>query len=87
MFLYLDKYVHDDGAGWPGEQEQYNRGSDLVCSASHLQGKRYSRIDQHLARHFKYKGSCLSSPPPFLCSQIITPSSNSMISTNQETGL
>ena len=31
-----------------------------------------SKIDQHLARHFKYNGGCLSSPPPFLCSQIIT---------------
>ena len=29
--------------------------------------KRYSKIDQHLARHFKYIGACLSSP--FLCMQ------------------
>ena len=29
----------------------------------------------------------LSSPPPFLCSQIITPFLNSMIFTNQEEGL
>ena len=35
--------------------------------------KRYSKIDQHLTRHFKYNSGCLSSPPPFLCSQIITP--------------
>ena len=49
--------------------------------------KRYSKIDQHLSWHFKYNGGCLSSPPPFLWSQIITPFSNSMISTNQETGL
>ena len=35
--------------------------------------KRYSIIDQHLARHFKYNGECLSSPPPFLGGQIITP--------------
>ena len=44
--------------------------------------KRYSKIDQHLALHFMYNGVCLSSPPPFLCSQIITHFSNSMISTN-----
>ena len=50
-------------------------------------GKRYSKIDQHLARHFKYNGARLSSPPPFLCSQIFTPFSNSMIFANQETGL
>ena len=40
--------------------------------------KRYSKIDQHLERHFKYNGVCLSSPPPFLCSQIFIPFSNSM---------
>ena len=59
-----------------------------VSKASVLYGrqKRYSKIDQHLARHFKYNGACLWSPP-FLCNQIITPSSNSMISANQETGL
>ena len=34
--------------------------------------KRYSKIDQNLARDFKYNGACLSSPPPFLCSQKIT---------------
>ena len=45
--------------------------------------KRYSKIDQHLARYFKYNSGCLSSPPPFLCSQIITTFSNSIISTNQ----
>ena len=49
--------------------------------------KKYSKIDQHLARHFRYNSACLSSPPPFLCGQIIIPFSNSMISTNQETGL
>ena len=49
--------------------------------------KRYSKIDQHLARHLKYNGQCLSSPPPFLCSQIITLFSSSIISTNQDTGL
>ena len=49
--------------------------------------KRYSKIDQHLAWHFKYNGACVSSPPPFLCSQIITPFSYSMISTNKEIGL
>ena len=26
--------------------------------------KRYSKIDQHLARHSVYNGECLSSPPP-----------------------
>ena len=49
--------------------------------------ERYSKIDQHLARYFKYNGTCLSSSPPFLCSQIINPSSHSRISINQETGL
>ena len=56
---------------------------DLLLNIS----KRYSKIDQHLARHLKYNGACLSSPPPFLSSQIITLFSISMISTNQETGL
>ena len=50
-------------------------------------GKRYSIIDKHLARHSKRNGECLSIPPTFLFSQIITPFSHSMISTNQETGL
>ena len=49
--------------------------------------KRNYKIDQHLARHFKYNGACLSNPPPFLYSQIIISFSNSTISTNQETGL
>ena len=44
--------------------------------------KRYFEVDQHLERHF----DCLSSPPPFHCSQIITLFPNSMISTNQEKG-
>ena len=30
--------------------------------------KRYSKKDQHLTRHFKQNGACLSSHPPFLCS-------------------
>ena len=45
--------------------------------------KRYSIIDQH----FKNNGAGLLSPPPFLCSQIITPFSHLMLSTNQERGL
>ena len=49
--------------------------------------KRYSKINQNLAQHFKYNGACLSSPPPCLCSQIINPHINYMIFTNQETGL
>ena len=49
--------------------------------------KKYSKIYQHLAWHLEYYGACLPSPPPFLCSQIITPFLNSMISTNQETVL
>ena len=49
--------------------------------------KRCFKIDQQLARHFVYYGACLSSPPLFLCSQIITPFLYSMISPNQETGL
>ena len=52
-----------------------------------VEKKRYYRIDQHLARHLKYYGACLSSPPPFLGSEIITPFSDSMVSTNQKTGL
>ena len=46
--------------------------------------KRYLRIDQHLARYFVYYVEYLSSLPPFLCSQIITPLPNSMVSINQE---
>ena len=49
--------------------------------------KRYSIIDQHLARHFKNNGAGLLSPPTFLCSQIITPFSHLMLSANQERGL
>ena len=48
--------------------------------------KRYSIIDQHLARHFKNNSAGLLSPPPFLCSQIITPFSHFMLSANQEKG-
>ena len=51
------------------EQRQTRKGEKLYC-----------KIDQYLARHFKYNGGCLSSPPSFLCSHIITPFSNSMIS-------
>jgi hypothetical protein len=54
----------------------------LVCAY-----KRYLRIDDNLAQHFKYNDAGLSSPPSFLFNRIITPSSNLMISTNQETGL
>ena len=42
--------------------------------------KRYSIIDQHLARHFKNNGASL-------CSQIITTFSHLMLSANQERGL
>ena len=49
--------------------------------------KRYSKKDQHLARHFKYNSEGLSNPPPFLCNQKNIPFSNSMISANQETKL
>ena len=48
--------------------------------------KRYLKVDQHLARHFVYFGECLSNPPLFLSSQIITPFLNSMIYTNHEKG-
>ena len=51
------------------------------------QSKRYSKIDQYLARHFKYNGVGLSSTPHFLCSQKNTSFSNSMISVNQKIGL
>ena len=43
-----------------------------------IAGKRYSIIDQHLARHFKNNGAGLLSPPPFLCSQMITPFSHAL---------
>ena len=46
----------------------------------------YFKIDQHLAWFFVYYVECLLSPPPFLCSQIVTPFLNSMFSTNQEKG-
>ena len=50
--------------------------------------KRYLKIDQHLTWYFVYYVECLSSPPPFLCSQIITPFLNSMICTDhQEKGM
>ena len=49
--------------------------------------KRYFKIDHHLARYFVNYSACLSGPPPFLFSQIITSFLNSMISINQETGL
>ena len=48
--------------------------------------KRYSKIDQQLARYFVYFVECLLNPPPFLCSQIIIPFISSMISTNHEKG-
>ena len=35
--------------------------------------KRYFKIDQHSAWHIEYYGACLSSPTPFLRSQIVTP--------------
>ena len=49
--------------------------------------KRYSIIDQHLARYFEYQCAGLPSPLSYLCSQIITSYFYSMISTNQKTGL
>ena len=49
--------------------------------------KRYSMIDQHLARHFKNNGASLLSSPPFLCKQIINPFSHLMLFANQERGL
>ena len=51
------------------------------------QSKRYSKIDQYLARHYKYNGAGLSSTPPFLCSQKNSHFFNSMISVNQKIGL
>ena len=41
-------------------------------SGQHGNGKRYFKIDQHLARHFNYNGAHLSSPLPYICSQIIS---------------
>ena len=45
----------------------------MINYETHIQypHKRYSNIDQHLARHFEYYGACLSSPPLFLCSQLL----------------
>ena len=37
-----------------------------------LLNKKIFKIDQYKARHFKYNCACLSSPPPFLYSQILT---------------
>ena len=42
----------------------------VLCTGCRI--KRYSKIDQHLVPHSKYNGECLSYPPPFLFSQIIT---------------
>ena len=58
-----------------------------IATTFDVSEKRYSKIDQHLARHSKHNAECLSCPPPFLCSQIITPLSHLRISTNQETVL
>ena len=49
--------------------------------------KGYSIIDPHLARHLKNNGASLLSPPPFLCTQLITPFFHLMLSANQERGL
>ena len=49
----------------------------IVISLIYKKGtwkKLYFKIDQHLARHFVYYVVCLSSPPHFLCRQIITTS-------------
>ena len=48
--------------------------------------KRYSKIDQHIAPHFKYNGAFLRVPLPFYAVKKL-PIFYSMISTNQETGL
>ena len=37
-----------------------------------VKNKIYSKIYQHLTRNFNYNGAYRSSPPTFLCSQIIT---------------
>ena len=62
-------------------------GSGIQLRQTNYQNKGYFKIDQPLARHFVYYAQCLSSPPPFLCSLIITHFLNSMIFTNQEKGL
>ena len=43
-----------------------DRGNSKVVSFGLY--KRYSKIDQHLTRDFKYNGACLSSPLHLLCS-------------------
>ena len=70
--------------------QNLDRGTALGYSnpnQTHTFTKRYSIIDQHLARHFRKIGAGLLSLPPFLCSQIITPFSHLMLSSNQERGL
>ena len=59
----------------------------LIHSRTYYNRKMYFRIDQHLAQYFVNYGADLSSPPPFLWSQTITSFWNSIISSNQETGL
>ena len=49
--------------GFIPEKEKYcSNDSSLVLGFKKI----YSKIDQHLVRHFKYNGTCISSPPPFL---------------------
>ena len=45
---------------------------------------RYSKIDQHLARHFLHYSECLQHPLTFYTTQIINPFLNSRISANQD---
>ena len=66
------------------ESISLNRIRTIDIRQNMRQGKRYFKIDQHLARHFVYYVECLSSPSPFLSNQMITLFCDSMISTNQE---
>ena len=59
----------------------------LTASLCDAPFTRYSIKVQHLAQHFKNNDAGLLSPPPFQCSQIITPISQLMLSANQERGL
>ena len=85
LFLLLSFFPHFLGGMRKGERitslhvhlYKQNYSSKQCVKFSHSYFKRYSKIDQHLAR--QYNVGCLSSPPPFSCSKIITPFSNLMI--------
>ena len=62
---------------------KYFVGAKFLIESKIMYTKRYFEIDQHLARHCLYYDECIN-PTPFLCSQLITPFLDSIITTNQE---